>query len=225
MAGVIARHPRESVGILVAAAAMLTIFINALFLQNGLHPAPIFATRLQPATVIKPVPLAQASVAPPYAVEASARTRAQIVTDIQFELSRRGFYDGAADGIWGAQTDAAARDFAQASGFKINVEASEEILRAIGASKIKTVAKSSTLQEPAWADQIAQLIAPTKRVLAIQRALAEYGYGQIRPTGVFGSDTQDAIKRFESDHKMPVTGQISDQLSRALAAMAGRPLE
>ena len=35
------------------------------------------------------------------------------------------------DGIWGAKTDAAARDFVQAAGLKINVEASEALLHAI----------------------------------------------------------------------------------------------
>jgi peptidoglycan hydrolase-like protein with peptidoglycan-binding domain len=225
MAGVIARYPRESVGILVAAAATLTIFINALFLQNGPHPAPIFATKAQSSIDTRSVPLVQSSVAPLRTVETPVRTRAQVVTDIQRELARRGYYDGASDGIWGAQTDAAARDFALASGLKINVEAGEEILRAISVSKVKAVAKSATPQEPARTDPVVQLIAPTKRVLAIQRALAEYGYGQIRPTGILGADTQDAIKKFESDHKMPVTGQVSDRLNHALAAMVGHPLE
>ena len=225
MTGVITRNPRESVGVLVATAATLTFFFNALFLQNGPHPAPIFATKPLPAAVSKPVPLAQAWVAPSRTLEAPARTRAQIVADIQRELSRRGFYDGAADGIWGAHTDAALRDFTQASGLTIGLEASEEMLRAISASKIRAAVKGTPPQEPARADSIAQMIAPAKRVLAIQRALSEYGYGQIRPTGVLGPDTQDAIKKFEGDHKMPITGQISDQLSRALAVMAGRPLD
>ncbi|HEY5217766.1 MAG TPA: peptidoglycan-binding protein, partial [Pseudolabrys sp.] len=30
---------------------------------------------------------------------------------------------------------------------------------------------------------------------------------------------------FERDHRLPVTGQISDRFVRELAAMTGRPLE
>ena len=37
-------------------------------------------------------------------------------------------------------------------------------------------------------DPIAELIAPSQRVLAVQRALADFGYGQIKPTGVVGPE-------------------------------------
>ena len=67
--------------------------------------------------------------------------------------------------------------------------------------------------------------APSKRIIALQRALAEYGYGQIRPTGLMDADTQAAIARFERERKLPITGQASDRLVRELAAMTGRPLE
>ena len=60
---------------------------------------------------------------------------------------------------------------------------------------------------------------------AIQRALSEFGYGQIKPTGQFDPETKAAIEKFERDRKLPVTGQISPRLLRELAALTGRPLE
>jgi peptidoglycan hydrolase-like protein with peptidoglycan-binding domain len=148
----------------------------------------------------------------------------QIVTEIQRALLSRGFYQGTVDGIWGAKTDLAARQFAQAAGLTIDPAPSENLLRAI------TTAKPASPPAPAAAapqpsDQIAALIAPSKRVLAIQRALADFGYGQIKPTGVFDDETRAAIKKFERDQGMPVDGQISDRFVRALAAMSGRPLD
>ncbi len=74
-------------------------------------------------------------------------------------------------------------------------------------------------------DPIAELIAPSKRVLAIQRALADFGYGQIKPSGIYDADTRAAIEKFERDRRLPVTGEISDRFVRELAAMTGRPLE
>jgi peptidoglycan hydrolase-like protein with peptidoglycan-binding domain len=62
-------------------------------------------------------------------------------------------------------------------------------------------------------------------VTAVQRALSDFGYGQIKPTGVYDPDTRAAIEKFERDHKLPVTGQLSDRVVRELAAMTGRPLE
>jgi len=225
-AGLIARYPREVVAVVTAGVATLAIFANALFLQNGPHPAPIFGHRA-PAPAVKPA--LPATVAPlpmpaPQIVTPPARPRGQVVTDIQRELAKRGFYDGTLDGVWGAQTDAAARDFVQASGSKNSVEASEEMLRTIAASKIKAPAKAAP-PEPPRNDPIAQLLAPDKRVAGIQRALAEFGYGQIRPTGQLNQDTVDAIRRFEAERKMPVTGLPSEQLVRALAAMTGHALE
>ena len=64
-----------------------------------------------------------------------------------------------------------------------------------------------------------------RRVVAVQRALTEYGYGQLKATGTIGADTQAAIQKFERERKMPVTGQISDRLVRELGTMIGHPIE
>ena len=64
-----------------------------------------------------------------------------------------------------------------------------------------------------------------RRVAAVQRALTQYGYGQLKPTGAVGADTQAAISKFEHARKLPVTGQMSDRLVRELTAMTGHPIE
>lgn len=207
----------------MATVAIFAIFINALFMQKGPHPAPIFATRpflKQEAVVVPPRTAAAPSTLAP---DPAAQSRAQLISDIQRELFRRGFYDGAVDGIWGAKTDAATRDFIQAAGLKISPEANDSLLRAIVASKAQNTRAAAP--EAVRSDPIAELIAPSKRMLAIQRALADFGYGQIKPTGTYDPDTRTAIEKFERDHRLPVTGQISDRFVRELAAMTGRPLE
>lgn len=141
VAGAIGRHPREFVGIVMGTIAIFAIFVNALFLQKGPHPAPIFAAR---PLVKSAAPVAPRPVAPPPTVRS---------------------------------------------------------------------------------DPIADLLAPSKRVLAVQRALADFGYGQIKPTGTYDAATRAAIEKFERDHRLPVTGEISDRVVRELAAMTGRPLE
>jgi peptidoglycan hydrolase-like protein with peptidoglycan-binding domain len=74
-------------------------------------------------------------------------------------------------------------------------------------------------------DPIANLIEPSPRVAAVQRALSDYGYGQIKPSGVLDSATSDAISKYESDHNWPVTGHVSDRLVSSLANMVGHPLQ
>ncbi len=78
-------------------------------------------------------------------------------------------------------------------------------------------------------DPIAELISSTipapSRVIAVQRVLSEFGYGQIRPSGIVDEQTSAAIEKFESDHKLPVTGRLSVRLLSELGAMTGRPIE
>jgi hypothetical protein len=74
-------------------------------------------------------------------------------------------------------------------------------------------------------DPIADLIEPSPRIAAVQRALSEYGYGQIKPSGVLDDPTSSAIEKFEHEHKLPVTGRVSDRLVGELATMIGHPLD
>jgi hypothetical protein len=74
-------------------------------------------------------------------------------------------------------------------------------------------------------DPIADLISPSPRILAVQHALSNYGYGQIKPTGLLDDATSQAIEKFERERKMPVTGRMSDRLVNELTAMTGHPLE
>lgn len=223
IAAAIAQHPREFVAMVMSTVAIFAIVINALFLQKGPHPAPIFAARplLQPGATLPP---RLSAVSSHIGSDLAAQARVQLIANIQRELSRKGFYDGPADGIWGSKTDAAVRDFLQASGLKVNPEANENLLRAIS-SYVAKPAAAAAAPAPPTTDPIAKLIAPSKRIVSVQRALADFGYGQIKATGVYDPETRSAIEKFERDHRLPVTGQISDRFVRELAAMTGRPLE
>ena len=74
-------------------------------------------------------------------------------------------------------------------------------------------------------DPIADLIGPSPRIAAVQRVLSEYGYGQIKLSGILDDATSAAIEKFEREHKLPVTGRVSDRLVGDLGAMVGHPLE
>jgi peptidoglycan hydrolase-like protein with peptidoglycan-binding domain len=226
----LASRPRDAIGICLAIAGVAAVSINALYLQPGPHPAPIFAikSRTNAAAAVRvprprPGDLAK--------VESSARPQSVIIADIQRELERRGFYEGPIDGFHGPRTDAAIRDFEQAAGFKLSGPPSEELLQTILHSTASSVPASQPHAPPsasasARGDAIRDLIAGSShRMLAVQRALADFGYGPVKPTGVAGPETRAAIEKFERDRKLPVTGQLSDRLVRELAAVTGRPLE
>lgn len=74
-------------------------------------------------------------------------------------------------------------------------------------------------------DPIAELIAMAPRVMAVQRVLSEWGYGQLKPSGILDQATSAAIEKFEREHRLPVTGRLSDGLFSEIAAMTGHPVE
>jgi peptidoglycan hydrolase-like protein with peptidoglycan-binding domain len=100
----------------------------------------------------------------------------------------------------------------------------------------KTVVQPPPAAQPAAAASSTAIVRPPvpvatpqtaagRKIAAVQRTLTEYGYGQLKPTGLIGADTQAAITKFERDRKLPVTGQMSDRLVKELSSMTGRPID
>ena len=165
LAAAIGEHPREFVALVMSTIAVFGIVTNALFLQKGPHPAPIFATRplLPQETTL--APRLQSTQSAP-ATDTGNQARLQLIASIQRELTRKGFYDGPADGIWGSKTDSAVRDFIQAAGLKINAEPSDALLRTVSTSNAKPSNTGSVSN--AAADPIARLIAPSSLDRAVK---------------------------------------------------------
>ena len=224
--------PRDAVACIVGAVAAIAILVNALFLQSGPHPAPLFKMTLasipsgdatNAVTVPRPRP---AEPLPAKSdVPTAARPLADTIADIQRELARRGFYDGTADGAYGPKTVSAVRDFEQAAGLRPSSQASEALLQAIVKSGIMTAKARAASATPARSDAIAEMLGPSKRVIAVQRALADFGYGQIKPTGIIDAETRAAIEKFERERNLPVTGQPSDRMTKELGSVTGRSLD
>jgi hypothetical protein len=64
-----------------------------------------------------------------------------------------------------------------------------------------------------------------RNVAAAQRALLKLGYGAVKPDGVAGPATRQAIERFERERRLPVTGELGPRTVRELAAQSGVSIE
>ena len=149
---------RDALGVVVGALLTITVLVNVLFMQSGLHPAPMF----------KGASLQTKSTATHSTSAAVPRPRPGEPT----------------------------------------------VLPAPSKPTAPSVARNGVERSPA-----------SNRVIALQRALAEYGYGQIKATGIIDGDTRTAIEKFERERKLPITGQATDRVVRELAAVTGRALE
>lgn len=81
-----------------------------------------------------------------------------------------------------------------------------------------SVSVSATPPEPVTPSAAAPApIAP--RTLSVQKALNLIGYGPVPEDGVADETTSGAIRRFELDHGMPITGTTGDALVERLVAI------
>lgn len=81
------------------------------------------------------------------------------------------------------------------------------------ASKGKTAARtsrSSSKKRTARSTRPATQQRPTpERYKEIQQALMDKGYLRSEPTGVWGPESAEALKRFQQDRKLPADGKLS----------------
>lgn len=209
--------PKDMLAGALAVAAIGAILTNALFLQAGRHPSPMFGS-----VVTLPVPAVANPLPRPRPVELAARS-AEPPEPKPVEAKpaeSRNVDPKSADP---KNTDPMTNLVVRSTG-SAPAAASSIALPAAKPAGSAPATTAHVVRPPAPIPASAQS-AGARRVALVQRALTEYGYGQLKPTGAVGADTQAAITKFERDRKLPVTGQMSDRLVKELTAMTGRPIE
>ncbi|MDH2404145.1 peptidoglycan-binding protein [Bradyrhizobium sp. SSUT18] len=204
---VLLHSPKDTLAGLVAVAAVGAIVANALFLQTGRHPAPMFGTVINlPAPSSLPLsnPLPR-----PRPVGADTSPLEPRATEFRAEPKPA---ERVAEKAPEKPVEATAST--PRSGDPMTNLVKQTISAPPSAAIARPPAPIPVQQSPA-----------ARRIAGVQRALSEYGYGNLKITGAMGGETQSAIQKFEREHKMQVTGQVSDRLLRELGAAIGHPVE
>src|SRR3954462_9955687 len=179
--------PKDLAAGVLAFAAVGAIVANAVFMQAGHHPSPMFGAAVSgPFATVSPLPR-------PRPVEATLKEADLKLTDPRPMETRP-------------------------------APAAAVPPRAIAAPAPNAM-RPAPIAVSSRSDPVGDLIVASRRIAAVQRALTDYGYGQLKPTGIVGSDTSAAIQKFERDRKLPITGQMSDRLVRELSAATGRAID
>ena len=204
--------PKDMVAGLLAATAVCAILANALFLQAGRHPSPMFSSVVTlpapQAAVVSPLPR-------PRPVELTSEPPEIRPVEVRGADPKHVEIKSADPRGDSKKTDSKNLDSKNPDSM------ANLVVKSTGAP---TAATANAARPPAPIPDTAQS-AGARRVAAVQRALTQYGYGQLKPTGAVGADTQAAITKFERDRKLPVTGQMSDRLVKELTAMIGHPID
>jgi hypothetical protein len=176
-------------------AALGGIAFNALSLQKTRHPAPLFAHA--PATlVIKEPAVAELAAAPP-PIQAPRPHPAAPTRAEDGPAAKSGAEEKPAPShpAPADAPDAAPRD-------------------AISDLLLGKAHEPETTQSPAPS---------TRTVLAVQKALVKLGF-VLKPDGVMGATTHQAIERYERDHHRVSNGELTPALMRRLSAESGEPI-
>jgi len=187
--------PKDLAAGLLAFAGVSAIVANALFLQTGQHPSPMFGTSVH-LGASSPLPR-------PRPLEADAASEPKLA---ETKLAEPRLIEPRAN------------------------DPLANIIKATASSPLSSTPMTSAppvtnvVRPPAPIPTPVQ-ITGSRRVAAVQRALSENGYGQLRATGTIGADTQAAIAKFERERHMVVTGQVSDRLVKELTVVTGHPID
>jgi Putative peptidoglycan binding domain len=209
---ILLHSPKDLFAGALAVAAIGAIVANALFLQSGPHPSPMFGSVV---TLPAPAP-APSSVSPLPRPRPAEATKAEAAPAEPRAVESK-------------SADIKTADTKPVEPKASETKAADPLTNLVKATSAAPVATSSIPRPPApipfpsHNDNLAP--GGSRRVAAVQRALTEYGYGQLKPTGTIGSDTQAAIARFERERKIPATGQMSDRMVHELSAMIGHSID
>jgi hypothetical protein len=209
--------PKDLVAGVLAVSAIVAILINALFLQAGRHPSPMFGG----SVVTLPPPAPPVAVASPLPRPRPAEAAAAMEPPRPVEVKPVETKAVEARPVESKPVEARSAEPKSVEAKPVDPMASL-VMKSTAAPP--AAAPSSVIRPPAPIPT-AHLSPAGKRIAAVQRTLTEYGYGQLKPTGTIGADTQTAIAKFERARKLPVTGQMSDRLVHELSVMIGHSIE
>ncbi len=237
--------PKDMVAGALALAVGCAIIANALFLQAGRHPAPMFGTALVNPTaassLASPLPRprpVEADLLPPE----SSGFKSFEAQSPELKSSDAKPYEVKPYEVKPAEIKPS--EIKPSAAKSSEVKSADPKTADPKISDLKPADPMTNLVKSVSAPAVAPAIAPrpplpipapahtesipssgSRRIAAVQRALTEYGYAQLKPTGSVGADTQAAIVKFEREHRLPVSGQVTDRLVRELDAVIGHPID
>ena len=164
----------------------------------------------KPTATPEPTPTAAPSASPTPANEGKIRTLhkdsyGNDVEALQDALTELGFFTSRVDGQFGPRTERALKKYQKARGLKVD--------GVLGAETRRTLAEDG-YEMPAWYPEVyPEGFERTLKkgmkgmdVRAVQEKLIEKGYLTGRADHIYGNKTRSAVKKFQQDNNLRVTG-------------------
>ena len=176
------------------------IALSAALVALGLATLPSAAT----GAVGMPAPSAR-DVSPVVAVQYSST-----VADLQQGLNQLGYDAGPVDGLMGARTRGAIEAYQRQQGLLVTGQVSAGLLAHVQATLAQQA--PATPPAPAAPEMPVAADAPSQLIIDIQAGLRRLGYDVPAVTGTLDATTAAAIRAYERDQSLLVTGSASEPL-------------
>lgn len=131
---------------------------------------------------------------------------------VQERLREAGVHTGAADGVWGPESQASLDRFQQARGLPVTGSINLATAQALGVGLPRLLPPATV--EPAAAAPASALSG--RAVRNVQTRLRALGFYQAPADGVWGAGTQGALERFQRGRGLEASGQINPATAQAL---------
>jgi peptidoglycan hydrolase-like protein with peptidoglycan-binding domain len=128
------------------------------------------------------------------------------VRTVQNRMRQLGFYDGPADGVWGAGTQQALERYQRSRGLERVGEPTEATLTSMGIDPASLPTRAASATEP---------LEPGV-VRGIQRRLRQGGFYAGPVDGVWGANSQAAVERFQRNRGLQPSGDLNPATLAAL---------
>ena len=211
-----------------AALLCIAVIVNALFLQERRHAAPLFRPPVALDSTPKEAEVPQPTPRPA-SIEALINTpAAPVVSAAKTPVAKSESGDAIGDILRGGTKPApapAAKSVVAPAPVAKPVAAPVAKSQETKAADKKQDSIASLLHAaPAAKAQPAAAAAPDARIMAAQRALVRMGY-VLRADGHMNAATRGAIQSVERDQKWAETGTLSPRVMKELSARTGIAVE
>ncbi len=197
----------------IGGLALVGVPLNALFFQDGRHPAPLFATHF-----VTPEKGPVAETPTPPARPAKIESAAHEVEATKAEATARTAPKSSGKAEPGKADPLAALLKTEAPPAAVKPEKKREMASRDQIGALLGDARKPA-PAPAQAEAAAAPSAPDRAVLSTQRALQRLGY-VVRPDGLMSASLRKTIEKFERDNGLPATGELTPKVVKAIAARA-----
>jgi len=205
---------RPSLRILPALGLILSLGLTVAIVWNAVFAQGSGRRLADSGTIELALPKGRAGPRLSVAVKTERPAPKSTLIDVQRELAALRRYDGPIDGRLSPVTRAALDSYRRAQGLPQRATVQDLLDHLRYTKTLKQVARSETTGSIDAADEAT--------IKQVQTGLSELGYLPGPIDGTFGDTTRQAIKEFEGDRRLPVSGEITPELLSELAKTSGQ---